>query len=90
LRDAQQPFPTFVHVQRCLLIFSDRDLAVLLRDMRAQRLRSVQTMLLLLLLVAGGLAATGQWLLDQDADFPATSIAVAVSGVSLLYGQLVW
>lgn len=63
------------------------DLAVLLRDMRAQRLRSVQTMLLLLLLVAMvlPLLANGYWIKTL---ISATSIAVAVSGVSLLYGQL--
>jgi branched-chain amino acid transport system permease protein len=63
------------------------DLAVLLRDLQFQRVRNIKVMLLLLLLVAVVLPqiANGYWIKTL---ISAMSIAVAVSGASLLYGQL--
>ncbi len=63
------------------------DLATGLRELRSQRLRNIQVMLglLLLLAVVLPLVANGYWIKTL---ISAMSIAVAVSGVSLLYGQL--
>lgn len=63
------------------------DLAVRLRELQSRRLRNVRAMLLLLLVVAVLLPqlANGYWMKTL---ISAMAIAVAVSGASLLYGQL--